>query len=85
MLLGILRGIAGAWSVAVRSACAHSAAASGELLLSAASALLICASSWGSQNSAQFAFPGESGRNDWQAKLVWMIAAGDGYEGPSAG
>ena len=65
--LAVVRGTAGAWSVAVRSACAQSAAVSGALLLSASRALLIWASSRWSQNSDQFELPVEWGTNDWQA------------------
>ena len=81
MLLGVATGTTGAWSVTVRSACAQSAAESGELLLSAVSALEIWASSRGSQNSDRFALPVESGTKDWQAKSSWIIREADRYDG----
>src|SRR5437763_751859 len=65
--LVVVRGTAGAWSVAVRSAWAHRAAVFGELLVSAARALLIWASSGWSQNSDQLGLPVESGTNARQA------------------
>ena len=75
----VVSGTAGAWSVAVWSACAHSAAVSGALLLSAARARVDLGVEPGSQNSDQFALPIESGTKDWQAKLVWITCAEDGY------
>ena len=73
MLLGLSNETIGAASVAVRSACAHSDAASGELLLSAERADAICASSRGSQNSARFELFGEYGAKLWHEKLIWRI------------
>ena len=67
----VVRGTAGASSVAVRSARAQRAAVFGELLLSAATALLTWASSRWSQNSDQFGFPVEWGANALQAKSAW--------------
>lgn len=72
MMLGVTSGTNSAWSVICLSACAQRSAAVGALVLSAASAARMVASSRGLQNSDQLELPVECGEKFWQLARNWM-------------